>query len=295
MRTANMTKADGETKHQHAPVPVELAEEHEPQKTAPNILKQEIKQGIEESRRSAGGLLVSGISAGLDLGFSVVAIAIVLTLDKGTLLPVAREILVAAAYTIGFILVILGHSELFTEHTTLAVFPVLNGDTSLGELLRLWLIVYVANLVGAAAIALAIAYVGPGLGIIEAPVLGDMARQVVLHPWQMILASGVLAGWLMGLVSWLVTAARETVSQILIIVLVTGIIGLAHLHHAIAGTTEVLSGLFAGQGIAWGDFGYFLLWATLGNILGGGLLVALIKYGHVSQSGTPPEPVELKQ
>jgi formate-nitrite transporter family protein len=290
-----MAKADGKTKQQPAPVPVEVTKEHEPQKSAPNILKQEISQGVEESQRSAGGLLVSGLSAGLDLGFSVVAMAIVLTLAKDTLLPVAREILVAAAYSIGFILVILGHSELFTEHTTLAVFPVLNGDTSLAQLLRLWVLVYVANLIGAAAIALAIAYVGPGLGIIEAPVLGDMARQVVGHPWQMLLFSGVLAGWLMGLVSWLVTAARETVSQILIILIVTGTIGFAHLHHAIAGSAEVLSGLFAGQSITWGDFGYFLLWATLGNILGGGLLVALIKYGHVSQSGTPPQQVELKQ
>jgi formate/nitrite transporter FocA (FNT family) len=273
---------------------VEETKEHEPQKTSTNILKQEIKRGLQETRRPASGLLVSGLAAGLELGFSVVVMAIVLTLENGTLVPVVRELLVAGAYSVGYVFVILGKSELFTEHTTLGVFPVLNGNSSIAELLRLWLLIYVANLIGAAAIAFTIAFVGPGLHIIEPSVLGGLGRQVTDHSWLMLFLSGLLAGWLMGLVSWLVTAARETVSQILIIMLVTGTLGIAHLPHAIAGTIEILAAIFAGQGIAWVQFGHFLLWSTLGNIVGGVLMVALIKYGHVTRPVSAPDQVEVK-
>jgi formate-nitrite transporter family protein len=100
-----------------------------------------------------------------------------------------------------------------------------------------------------------------------------------------ILLSAVLAGWLMGLLSWLVAASRDTISQIFIVALVTTAIGIAHLHHAVVGTAEVLAGVFSGQGATLADFGKFLLWATLGNILGGVFFVALIKFGHIRSSG----------
>jgi formate/nitrite transporter FocA (FNT family) len=94
----------------------------------------------------------------------------------------------------------------------------------------------------------------------------------------------VLAGWLMGLLSWLVAASRDTISQIFIIALVTTAIGITHLHHAVVGSAEVLAGVFSGQGATLAGFGKFLLWSTLGNILGGVLFVALIKFGHIRSS-----------
>jgi formate/nitrite transporter FocA (FNT family) len=94
----------------------------------------------------------------------------------------------------------------------------------------------------------------------------------------------VLAGWLMGLLSWLVAASRDTIGQIFIVLLVTTAIGLCHLHHAVVGTAEVLAGVFSGAGATLADFGKFLLWATLGNMLGGFFFVALIKFGHIRSS-----------
>lgn len=63
----------------------------------------------------------------------------------------------------------------------------------------------------------------------------------------------------MGLVSWLVTASRDSMAQILMILLVAGSIYFLHLHHSIAGSVEVLMGVFVG----------------------------LVKYGHIAASGTP--------
>ncbi len=61
------------------------------------------------------------------------------------------------------------------------------------------------------------------------------------------LLSAILEGWLMGLLAWLVAAARETISQLFIIWLITASIGIAHLHHCIVGNVEVLAGLFSGN------------------------------------------------
>ncbi len=255
------------------------------------ILKEEMGKGLGALRRSAAGLFVSGLSGGLDVGFSLLAMGIVVTIghDLG---DVAFRLLLAGAYAIGFVFVVLGRSELFTEQTTLAVLPVLGGRAELRDLLRLWGVVYVANVIGAATFAGMIAAIGPALGVIDRAALGEIARSLTDHSWLVILASAALAGWLMGLMSWLVTAGRDTVSQIIFVILVTGLIGLAGLHHAVLGTAEVLGGLFAGEGLSVGDFVHFLAWTSLGNALGGTVFVALLKYTHAIR-GARLEAVDL--
>lgn len=94
-----------------------------PQKTYPSILEHEITEGLRELQRPASGLFISGVSAGLDLSFSLFLQVVVLALAV-QLGPAAGGMLAAAMYSVGFVLVILGRSELFTEHTTRAVYPV---------------------------------------------------------------------------------------------------------------------------------------------------------------------------
>src|SRR5690348_14879411 len=96
-----------------------------PQKSYHTILEQHVAQAQEELERPAGGLLLSSLSAGLDLGFGPLLMAVLLTLSGGTWpQPVAKAVL-AAAYAVGFVFVVLGRSALFTEQTTSAVLPVL--------------------------------------------------------------------------------------------------------------------------------------------------------------------------
>jgi len=186
-------------------------------------------------------------------------------------------------YPVGFFMVVIGRSELFTEHTTLAVLPVLDRKSSIGSLIRLWIIVLVANVLGSAVFAGVIVLVGPRVGVIEPHVLNEVARHTVDYPGMTIFLSAILAGWLMGLLSWLVTAGRDTISQIVIVWIITGAIGFCHLHHSIVGATEVLAGLFTRQGITISDFGRFMLWATLGNAVGGMVFVAVLKYSHATR------------
>jgi formate/nitrite transporter FocA (FNT family) len=251
-----------------------------PKVTAAKILQHEVREGLDALERPAFTLFVSALSAGLDVGFSLLLMAVVFTDADGKLPPPIVKWGVACMYSVGFIFVILGRSELFTEQTTLAVLPVLRGKATIASLLRLWGIVYVANLIGATAFAGGISFIGPALGVIEPRAFGHIAGELIDHSGGVIFLGALLAGWLMGLLSWMVSAARDTISQIVIVFMVTTAIGLGGLQHSIVGSVEVLAAVFAHQGVGMGDFARFLLWATLGNIVGGSVFVALIKYGH---------------
>lgn len=257
--------------------------EKEPTKSYHKILEQEIESGVKELERPAGALFTSGLSAGLDIGFSILMVAVMQELVEGRLPEPIGEILVANMYAVGLVFVVLGRSELFTEHTTLAVLPVLDGRAGIAALGRLWGLIYVSNQIGTSLFAAFAVAVAPALEIASRETFGEIAEGLVDHPSWVMLASGILAGWLMGLLSWLVIAARETISQIFVVWMIAVVIGLAHLHHSVIGGAEVLAGLFAGQGITAVDYLRFLAWTTLGNALGGVFLVALLKYGHVKQ------------
>jgi formate/nitrite transporter FocA (FNT family) len=254
--------------------------ESDPKKASVQILREEIREGLNVFARSPSQLFYSGVSAGLDVGFSLFLMGVMRTLAQNHFSEAVTRILVAAMYSFGFIFVVLGRSELFTEQTTLAVLPVLNGDEKISSLGRLWGIVLLSNLIGAAIFAALIVVIAPALGVVDPDIFGDIAHRMVNHTGVVIFGSAVLAGWLMGLLSWLVTASRDTISQIVLVGLITWAIGIAGLHHVVAGAVEVLGGVFIGRGANMADFGKFLIWATLGNIVGGTVFVALIKYGH---------------
>lgn len=256
----------------------------EPLKSYDTIIAQQIAQAEEEIRRPARELVVSGFAAGIEIGFGPFLMALVLTSSRGSYSTPTVQLLEATAYSVGFIIVILGRSELFTEHTALAVQPVLAGRASVAGLLRLWGLVYASNILGAATFAAFAAWIGPELGEAQSWAFEEIASKYVGHVWWLLLIGGIMAGWLMGLLAWLVTAARDTIGQIVLIWLVTGGIALSHLQHSIAGTVEVLAGVLSGDAITWVELGRFLLWSTLGNAIGGVVFVALLKYGHVRRS-----------
>lgn len=257
------------------------SENTESKKTSGRILQDELTEALSALDRSAGRIFVSGLSAGLDIGLSLLLIAVFRTSAAGQLPPPIANLFLASLYSFGFIVVVLGRSELFTEQTTLAVLPLLTGQTSLRKVVRLWGIVYVSNLIGNACFAALIAWAAPRMGTIDPHVLEAIGKEVVAHPGGGIFFSGLLAGWMMGLLSWLVAAGRDTISQIVIVWLITAGIGLAHLHHSILGTVEVLAAIFSGRTTTFAEFGHFLFWVTLGNAVGGSIFVALIKYGQV--------------
>lgn len=248
-----------------------------------SIFEEEIALAVEELKRPAFGLLLSGFMAGVGVGVSVLLLAIAATADDGFFHPAVQRMILANLYSVGFVLVIMSRTDLFTEYTTMAVMPVLAHRATSKSLIRLWSLIYVANLIGAMVMAAVVVTLGPGLEIVDRAVIARLAMGFVSHTWWVILLSAVLAGWLMGLLSWLLTAARETVSQILLIWIVGSVLGFVPLHHVVTGFAEVAAGYLV-RGISMQDMGFSILWATIGNGIGGFAFAALIDLSVVRGS-----------
>jgi formate/nitrite transporter FocA (FNT family) len=248
------------------------------------ILDEQIETALRQHNRSNQDLFLSAISAGLEVGFSVFLMAVIFSLFNEIIHPSVLHVLIAIAYPLGFIFVIIGKSELFTEHTTLAVIPVLNRNATIKSLLVLWVVVYAGNLLGGYFFGYILSVLPERLNTIDNGSFYSLAEKLINHPWQVILGSAILAGWLMGLLSWLVTSSQETISRIIIIVLITSVIGIGGLHHSIVGSIEVFTATITSPEISLKDYFYVQAWATVGNLIGGVVFVAFIKYSHINPS-----------
>jgi formate/nitrite transporter FocA (FNT family) len=250
-------------------------------KRVDEIYDEQIEMAMHEHRRSNRDLFMSAVSAGLEIGFTVFLMAAVYTKFHGIVNSSILDILLAISYPLGFIFVVIGRSELFTEHTTMAVLPVLSKDATIKSLLILWTLIYAGNLLGGYFFGAIMAIIPQRLGAVEVGSFEALALSLIYHPWYLIVGSGILAGWLMGLLSWLVTASQETISRILIIALITTVIGIGGLHHCIVGSIEVFTAALTSKSVGVSEYLHVQTWSTLGNIIGGVVFVAFAKFSHV--------------
>ena len=257
--------------------------EHKPEqpKEPYEIMVEQIEAGLKEHRRSNIGLLISSLSAGLEVGFSILVIGIIYTLFKTEVSPGKLYLMMALVYPIGYIFVIIGRSELFTEHTVLATIPVLNGEASFKSLFNLWIIVYVGNLIGGYLFGTIVLQFNAGKHLISLDFFHFVSQKMVAYSSINILVSSIMAGWLMGTLSWLLSSAQDTLSRVAMIFFITFIISIAGLHHCIVGSIEIFMAYFANANDISGlEFLKFQGLSTVGNIIGGVVLVALVKYAH---------------
>jgi len=242
--------------------------------TAGEILEETLQDGREELARGSAGLALSGLGAGLNVSFSAVALGVVGALSGGV------GLLAYAAYPIGFIFVMLSRQQLFTTNTVTPVVVVLDEDRSqLWNMLRMWGILFVTNVLGALVFAFAVTHteILPASAL---NVLLEEAAHKMENGFLALLVKGVIGGWLVAFVVWLVASARDTMSQLLLIWAPVFLIPATGLVHCIAGSSELMISVFGGE-TSWGEFLVgFLLPATLGNAIGGVILVTLLNYGQ---------------
>jgi formate/nitrite transporter FocA (FNT family) len=260
----------------------ESAPKQDKPKAVEAILKEQLETSLHEFRRSNSGLFVSSLNAGLEIGFTIVLMGTVLTMFGQQVSPEKLQLYLALCYPLGFIFVIIGRSELFTEHTALAIIPVLRGNVKIKDLLILWGIVYSGNLLGGFVFSFILVELAPVIGFTSEKALEELALKALDYSSWVIFVSAILAGWMMGLLGWLVTSSQETISRILVVILITFTIGLAGLHHCIVGSIEIFSGMLVSQEIDFIEYLRFQSWATLGNSFGGAVFVAVLKYSHAS-------------
>lgn len=256
------------------------AAEHEPLR--PMVIHEIIRaEGQAELQRPASALLWSGLAAGMSMGFSFLAEAL---LRAG--LPDApwRHLIASAGYCVGFIIVILGRQQLFTESTLTAALPFMSRPSAAGarSLARLWSIVFAANIAGTWLFAAALTFDGLTSSDMRTA-LGELASEALAQPFWAMLLRAVFAGWLIALMVWLLPSART--ARILVIALLTYVVALGRLSHVIAGSTEGAYAVIIGHAAMTDYLGGFLLPTLIGNILGGVVLVALLNHAPLAESG----------
>lgn len=233
--------------------------------------------GDEELDRSPSALAWSGLAAGMSMGFSFVGEALL-----HSHLPDApwKPLVTALGYPLGFLLVIVGRQQLFTENTLTAIIPLLarrNLET-LVKVARIWAIVLAANLVGAHLFAWVIGNTPMFSREVQASMMA-LATKAMSVSFGSAVLRGIFAGWLIAMVVWMLAAADT--GRIAIIVIVTYVVGLANLTHIVAGAVEVLFLPMVGAR-AWADVALgYLVPTLLGNIIGGVSLTAAINHAQV--------------
>ena len=242
------------------------------------VYKTILKEGQDELDRSSSALFWSGLAAGLSMSFSMIGEGLL-----KTYLPDAEwaKLIYAFGYSMGFVFVILGRQQLFTENTLTPILPLLQCRAlwCLKNVARLWGIVLVANLLGGLLIALAIAHSGAFDPKVKATFY-EIARTALEPTWTLILLRGIFAGWMIALMVWLLPFAQS--ARVAVIILVTYFVALGHFSHVIAGSIEVFT-LAAAGGVAWLDgLGHYVLPTLIGNIMGGITLVAALNHAQIT-------------
>lgn len=218
---------------------------------------------------SMGGLAAMTVAGAVLANFPSVDLSLALVLG-------------GLAFPIGFLFVILGRSELFTENFLIPVVAVFNRERSLGSLITLWALSWLGNIIACAATAL----------LLSLPeVIGEPTREgyraytaykLALSPIG-VFGSAVVAGAVMTLLTWLLLAVQHPVGKILVIFGAGYLLSAANLSHSVISAAFLFTGFAAAQR-SLGDVFVFVAIATLGNLIGGIVLVTLFRLVQAKES-----------
>lgn len=239
------------------------------------------EEGEGELERGTAALAWSGLAAGLSMGFTFLAESIL----RHHLPESDWRILVTKfGYSFGFLIVILGRQQLFTENTLTVILPFLvrKKVSILTNIGRLWSVVLVTNLIGAFLFAAVLARTS----VVDADLqntLRTVAEESMKHDFATTLIRGVFAGWLIALMVWLLPFAESF--RVIVIILITYLIGIGEFPHIIAGAVAVFHLLASGSATAGDVFGGYIAPTLIGNIIGGVTLVALLGHAQFAAHG----------
>lgn len=235
------------------------------------------EEGEAELRRSAPSLLWSGLAAGIAINASLVAMAILHAAlpDSPT-----KPLIVALGYPLGFIIVVLGRMQFFTESTITAMLPFAHRPSLIGarRTVRLWTLVLGANLVGTLLTTGALVHLGLVAPEVRAGMTGVAEAMLAKDPMHTFLVA-IPAGFLIAGIAWLLPNGRE--QAFLVIFAITWVVGAADFAHSVAGSAKAWVLAWEGR-VSWpGALFGEIMPAVAGNLIGGAGLFTLLAHGQV--------------
>lgn len=235
-------------------------------------------EGESELERRWWAILLSGFAAGLSIGLSLIVQG---ELHAYVSDEAVRRLVAPLGYTVGFLVVVLGRQQLFTENTLAPILPLLHhrdGATFL-KVLKLWALVLAANIAGTWAFACVLAHTDVFNDRVLAAFV-QIGHRTLEGTFATTFVRGVFAGWLIALMMWLLPAAKGTRAHI--IVIMTYVLALGEFSHIIAGSVDCAYMVQMGLASLSDYIKLFFIPTLLGNVVGGTTLVSLLNYGQVA-------------
>lgn len=240
------------------------------------------KIGVTKARLPLLSMIMLGVLAG---GFIAAgAMYYVLVVSDHSLPFAAARVLGGFAFSLGLILVMIAGAELFTGNNLLTM-AWADRKISTGELLRNWLIICLANLIGAVAMVFLLLWAKQpemNKGLIGDEYVKIAAAKCALPFW-VAFWRGVLCNMLVCIAVWMALAGRSVVDKVLAIVFPISAFVALGFEHCVANMFFIPMGLMlkaygstGAEAITWAGFANNLAAVTLGNIVGGSVLVGLV-------------------
>lgn len=244
--------------------------------SAEDIYEQVAKNARQELKRPSISLSLSGFGGGIFMGLSALGPAIVLSILGTTS---GAQMIARMFYPMGFIVVIIGRSQLFTENTLYPVALVLAEKKQFWNTLRLWSVVLPSNVLGALTFA-SLCALSPALSRPVVDSLSQLGLDALAKTTPEVFWSGVMAGWIIATAAWLVSSSHSITGSVMVIWMLTFIVALGNFAHCIATSGEILTAVLLHKATVVNYVRWFGP-AVAGNVCGGIGMVTILQYGQV--------------
>lgn len=254
------------------------------QKNPQQILEATIDSAVKKTGYSVKQLILLGLMAGFFI--AIAGAGANMGAYRFLIEPLTNGIgkmISGLIFPAGLMMVVFAGAELFTGNN-LMLAAVLDRKITAGAMVKNWVIVYCANLIGSMAVAFLVVYSGlleTGDGMLESVTVSIAASKTAL-PFGQAFARGILCNFLVCIAVWMGNGADSTVGKIFSLFFPIWLFVTAGFEHSVANMFFIPAGIFAGgaeAGITWsGFFINNLIPVTLGNIAGGSIFVAGIYY-----------------
>ena len=235
------------------------------------------KEGEEELSRSSGALAFSALAAGIFVSFSFFFRAVFHMHMSGSQF---EPMISSLGYTTGFLIVILGRMQLFTENPITTMVPLFSEFSwkKLLSVLRLWGIVLLFNIIGT---AIAAAFMSSDYAVSPAldNALSEMALHVMRLPAIDNVVRGIPAGIIIAALVWI--APQTKYFRFMTIMVFIYFIALGDFAHVVVGSCEMAYAVIDGDANFADYFFRFLIPTGLGNIIGGTGIFTMLIYSQV--------------
>lgn len=244
--------------------------------TPEEVANATVNVGIKKANLRTSACIWLGILAGFFIGLGGLGNILVSQTLGGIDAGLAR-FAGAAVFPVGLMLVVICGAELFTGNNLMTL-AVMNKKITLQKLFRNWSLVYVANFIGSAILAVAIFYSGTLTGDAANKAVAIAESKVALTVSQALIR-GILCNIIVVLAVWMATAAQDIVSKIFACWFPIMIFILCGFEHSVANMFFIPMGMMLGANINIAQLVINLIVVTIGNIIGGAIIIPFIYNG----------------